>query len=436
MRYEFAISLRYFRSRRSEGAMTFVGWVATGGVTLGVAALVVAMSVMNGYKANLTRAMSGALPHVTMHTLTPEQMPTPQALGTWLNGNLKPVSISPFVRHQALLRGPHSGKGSVRGVLVRGIEVAVESRVPDLLIFLRDGSPDWFSLPLKIRLKRSEQLMLSLATSRPDGAAPVLLSPRLARMLGISLGETITPLKFPEKDAGFSPIPLPGRMVLAGYFESGITSVDELFVIMGRGQAKRIFAGRVVDNRVGLRLQDPTLATEAAQALRQQVRDRHLDAYVFSWIEDNAGLFGLIRLQSWMLFLVLMFIVILALFGMVSGLVMMVAEKTREITILKSLGATSGAIYRIFMVQGLLIGMSGTLLGMAIGGLTCWALDTFPMFTIPPGVYPGSDRVPVRIDWREWLLVAGATFVACWIATYIPARKATAIHPAEGLRGE
>ncbi len=168
--------------------------------------------------------------------------------------------------------------------------------------------------------------------------------------------------------------------------------------------------------------------------MRERIKQSDKFIYVFSWLEDNQGLFGMIQLQSWMLFFVLLLIVILALFGMISGLVMMVAEKTREITILKSLGVPNRSIHRIFVVQGYLIALAGTALGLGIGLGACWALDTFPLFTIPPGVYPGSDRVPVLVNWMDLLLVVGATMAACLAATYIPARKAAALHPADGLR--
>jgi len=116
------------------------------------------------------------------------------------------------------------------------------------------------------------------------------------------------------------------------------------------------------------------------------------------------------------------------------ALVMLVAEKRREITILTALGARGRSIYRIFLVQGLLIGLSGTLLGLAAGLGVCWVLDTFPLFEIPPGVYPGSDRVPVLVDGMDLAWVVGATLLICLVATIFPARKATALKPVEGLR--
>ncbi|MCH8888771.1 MAG: ABC transporter permease [SAR324 cluster bacterium] len=217
MRYELAISLRYFRSRRSDGAMTFISWVAALGVTLGVAALVVAMAVMNGYRANLTRAMSGALPHLRLYPSVLGSLPPVETLKTLFTGSVQPVSISSYVRHQTLIRGPHLGKGEVRGVLIRGIDPAVESKVPDLLAFVRDGSPGWAELPWEDRQERARKVLLGLKTPRGDGIAPVLLSPRLAKLLGVKLGDRLIPLKFPEDGSGFTPLPLPTRLEAAGF---------------------------------------------------------------------------------------------------------------------------------------------------------------------------------------------------------------------------
>ena len=436
MRLELAVSLRYFRSSRSEGAVSFMSRIAAGGVTLGVAALVVALAVMNGYRANLIRAMSGALPHLSMHALEPNAIPDEEALKRLFSESLRPVSSSVYIRHEGLLSGPHPGRGEVRGVLIRAIDAAVESNVPDLLVFLRDGSPGWAELPLDERLERARRLLLRLREPAGPGVAPALLSPALASRLGAQLGEEMIPLEIPAHGGGFSPLPIASRLKLIGYFQSGISSVDEFFVLMDIGQLERVFPGKGKLRAVGLRFADPLRASEAAEILRTELNRRGLPVSVFSWLESNQGLFGMIHLQRMGLFVVLLMIVVLAFYGMVSALVMLVTEKSREITILKSLGARNRTINRIFMMQGLMIGLAGTVSGLALGLGVCWVLDTFPLFTIPPGVYPGSDRVPVRVEWTDLLLVVGATFVCCLAATWFPARKAASFQPVEGLRME
>jgi lipoprotein-releasing system permease protein len=433
VRIELAVSLRYFRSRRG-GALSFITWMAIGGVTLGVAALVVAMSVMNGYQTNLVRAMAGALPHVSLHGLAAGAVPSREALAPELEAHLHPEAISPYVLHETLLTGPHSGEGGVQGVLVRAVESETESRVAGLLAFLDDGGADWQALPTAGRQARARDLLLRLREPAADGAVPVLLSRLLADKLGARLGEELVPLRFPRAGEGFSPHPTATRLRIAGWLTTGIDAFDELVVLMDVSQVQRAFPHAELPVSLGIRLRDPLSASAAAEWLRHEMERQQRAVFVYSWLESNRGLFQVIRVQKTALFLVLLLIVLLAFFGMISALVMLVAEKTREITILKSLGARRGSIYRMFVLQGLLIGLSGTVLGLAAGLGMCWVLDTFPVFAIPPGVYPGSDRVPVRVDWLDLAWVVGATLAICLGATLFPARKATALRPVDGLR--
>ncbi len=185
---------------------------------------------------------------------------------------------------------------------------------------------------------------------------------------------------------------------------------------------------------LGLRLARPLQAVEVAAELRRASPLAGERFYVYSWLESNKGLFQVIQVQKTMLFLVLMLIVVLAFFGMIGALMMLVTEKTREIAILRALGATAGGIRRVFLTQGILVGVVGTVAGLAVGLGIVWVLDTFPVVEIPPGVYPGSDRIPVRIDWRDLLLVAGGTMVVCLAATVYPATRAMRMRPVDGLR--
>lgn len=434
MRFELAVSLRYFRSRRGGGALSFITGIAIGGVTLGVAALVVAMSVMNGYETNLVRAMAGALPHVSLHEMMPDALPPLAQLKPELEARLHPQVIAPYVLHETLLAGPQSGTGGVQGVLVRAIDPVADSHVAGLLAFLDDGSPDWSHLSAAVREKRARALLLRLREHLAPGVAPVLLSRTLAHKLGAKLGDRLVPLRFPRQGEGFSPHPMATRLQIIGYITTGIEAFDELVVMMDLGQVHAIFPQAELPHSIGLRLHDPLQATAAAHWLRGKMQKEDRPVFVYSWLESNKGLFQVIRVQKTMLFLVLLLIVLLAFFGMIGALVMLVAEKTREITILRSLGARERSIRRIFLLQGLLIGLVGTVLGLLVGLAVCWVLATFPVFQIPPGVYPGSDRVPVRVDLLDLAWVIGSTLVICLSATVFPARKSTNIKPVDGLR--
>jgi lipoprotein-releasing system permease protein len=262
----------------------------------------------------------------------------------------------------------------------------------------------------------------------------MLISRLLATKLGVSLGDRVVPLAFPRANAGFSPVPGATRLVVAGYFNTGIPAFDELIVMTDLNWVPRILPAEKPDASLGLRLRDPLSAATVAKTLRATISEQGSGMYVYSWLESNRGLFQVIQIQKVMLFLVLMLIVVIAFFGMISALVMLVTEKTKEITILKSLGMPERRLRRVFLLQGLLIGLLGTGFGVALGLLICWLLSAFPLIHIPAGVYPGSDRVPVLVSLSDVGLIIVGSMGVCLAATQFPTRKAVALKPVDGLR--
>ena len=434
MRLESYISLRYFFSRREEAAVSFITAVAMLGVTLGVAALVVAMAVMNGYQANLVGVMSGALPHVTLHPLTPGGVPSLESVPDLLGPQSGVTGLTRLRMEEALLQGPAESGGRVQGVILRGIEAGVEAKVPEFLALFQDGRGDWNTLTPPERQSRVRALLESLDSRGTSGEVPVLLSQVLSERLGAVPETLLSLLRIPREGGGFSPEPLPLRLRVVGLFNTGIMAFDEMVVITHVNHLGVLFPDSKGSESLGVRLQDPMRALEVSAYVRANHPEEGRRYYVYSWLETNRGLFQVIVVQKAMLFLVLLLIVVIAFFGMISALVMLVVEKTKEISVLKALGMRDRSIYRLFLSQGLLIGLVGSLLGVLLGLGVCWLLDTFPLFEIPPGVYPGSDRVPVKLSLRDLALVLGATWLTCLAATLFPARKATALRPVEGLR--
>ncbi|HEX7927510.1 MAG TPA: FtsX-like permease family protein, partial [bacterium] len=407
MPVEWAISLRYFLSRRQAGALSFITGVAILGVTLGVGALVVAMAVMNGYQANLLRAMAGSLPHVSIHTsASGGGLEQARAIAAKLPPELKPRSESPFLSAEALVRKADTPDAPLQGVMLRGVDPLAEIREPTFLAFMDDGSPEWKTLPEAERRTRGQALAERLGKLQPGGEVPILLARVLATKLDVKIGDRLVPMSFPKTGGSFSPVPGATRLIVAGYFNTGILAFDELVVMAHIDGVARALPGEKPDTALGLRLNDPLSAATVASALRATTLGELSGVYVYSWLESNRGLFQVIRIQKVMLFLVLMLIVIIAFFGMISALVMLVTEKTREITILKSLGMPEPRLRRVFLLQGLLIGLLGTVFGVLLGLLVCWVLSAFPIIRIPAGVYPGSDRVPVLVSMVDVALIA------------------------------
>ncbi|MDH4246431.1 MAG: FtsX-like permease family protein, partial [Deltaproteobacteria bacterium] len=284
------------------------------------------------------------------------------------------------------------------------------------------------------RQSRVRTLLESLGSLGTSGEVPVLLSQVLSERLGAVPETLLSLLRIPREGGGFSPEPLPLRLRVVGLFNTGIMAFDEMVVITHVNHLGGLFPDSKGSESLGVRLQDPMRALEVSAYVRANHPEEGRRYYIYSWLETNRGLFQVIVVQKAMLFLVLLLIVVIAFFGMISALVMLVVEKTKEISVLKALGMRDRSIYRLFLSQGLLIGLVGSLLGVLLGLGICWLLDTFPLFEIPPGVYPGSDRVPVKLSLRDLALVLGATWLTCLAATLFPARKATALRPVEGLR--
>ncbi|MEE8395988.1 MAG: ABC transporter permease [bacterium] len=435
MRLEMAIGWRYLRSPRSEGAISFITLVALLGVMLGVAALVVALAVMNGYQANLVRAMAGSMPHVSIHPLGATGFGDTKALEEALVERFGPVALAPFALQETLVRSPGGAAGTIQGVMLRGIDPVLESQVPNFLALVDEGTPDWAELTPGQRIARAKAVLRNMAEAPADGPAPVLLSRSLARKLGVKPGAELIPMTFPKPGSGFSPLPVAKRMVVRAYFKTGIPVFDELVLVLPLGFLPALLPGKEVEISIGMRLADPMGAGAAAELLRKEEKSFAQPFYVYSWLESNGALFEVIEFQKRTLFVALMLIVVIAFFGMVSALSMLVVEKRREIAILKALGLRRRGITGLFAVQGVLVGSVGTGLGVALGLAVCAVLDHFPLVEIPPGVYPGTDRIPVLVSPADVALVVVCSLAVCCVAVLFPAWKAGALAPVDGLRG-
>jgi lipoprotein-releasing system permease protein len=433
MPLEWAICLRYLKAARSGGPVSFVTLVAALGVALGVAALVVAMAVMNGYQVNLVRAMAGALPHVSLLPAKKSTFDDPEALKSAVQAAVHPRSIARYGSLETLLRKADASAAPMQAIALRGIEPLVEAQEAGFLAFLDDGSPGWKRYPPDERLRRAGDLLRGLIRPPGSGAAvPVLISHTLAARLGVTVGDGLTLLEFP-KGSGFVPVPHGPRLVVHALFETGILAFDEAIALTGLDWLPGLAPPDQIETSLGLRLARPLDAAQVADRLRDLVFHGD-DFHVFSWLESNKSLFQVILLQKAMLYLVLMLIVVIASFGMISALVMLVTEKTREIAILKALGARERTVRRVFLIQGILAGAGGLSAGLVLGFIICWGLASFPLFTIPPGVYPGSDRIPVLLAASDVLWIVLGTLVIAAGATQFPAFKAMRLKIVDGLR--
>tara|TARA_B000000460_G_scaffold132715_1_gene93529 strand:- start:203 stop:868 length:666 start_codon:yes stop_codon:yes gene_type:complete len=221
-------------------------------------------------------------------------------------------------------------------------------------------------------------------------------------------------------------------MEVIGVFESGISGYDEVLAFIDYRLLQKIYRMNEHITGLGVRISNPENAPEIAHEFAE-----FSDEYIVgNWADENKSIFQVMKLEKIGLFLILTLIIVVAAFNIVSSLIMLVLEKSREIAILKALGANDSGIRKIFFFQGLVIGSLGTIGGVLLGLAICWVLMNFEIIDIPPGVYPGGNRIPVLIDWFDVALTTLASFVICMVVTLYPSTKASRLNPVDPLRYE
>ena len=227
-------------------------------------------------------------------------------------------------------------------------------------------------------------------------------------------------------------VPRIKKLEVIGIFESGISGYDEVLAFIDYRLLQKIYRMNEKITGLGVRISDPGNAPEISMELSELSEE-----YVVSnWADENKSIFQVMKLEKIGLFLILTLIIVVAAFNIISSLIMLVLEKSREIAILKALGAKDSGIRRIFFFQGLVIGSLGTISGVLVGLAICWGLMTFDIIDIPAGVYPGGDRIPILIDWMDVIITTVASFLICMLVTLFPSTKASRLNPVDPLRYE
>lgn len=420
MRYELFISLRYLRAKRREAFISLITGIATLGVVIGVMTLTIVLSVMTGFEEDLRSRILGFNPHILVTSLSGLISDYKQAVE---KARQVPgvTAVAPFIYSQVMVSSRHS----VSGVLVRGLDPTLANDVVNIADHIKEGALEALGRPQEVSI--------------PDGAEErkvvldgVIIGQSLARQLGVWIGDpinVISPLGANPGPLGMTP--KVKRFVVAAIFDSGMYNYDEGLMMMSLADAQHFFG--LGDRVTGLevRLKDVYAAQQVARRLEDvlgfpyKARD---------WTEINRNIFAALALEKLVYFIVLLLIVLVAAFNIIATLIMVVMEKRKDIAVLKSMGATSQSIGRIFIYKGAIIGVVGTLLGTVFGYAGCWALKYYPI-GLPPDVFYTST-LPVKIYLSNFLLVGAASILICLLATIYPARQASHLPPVEVLRYE
>lgn len=426
MKYEMYIGLRYLLSRRKDRSISVITWISIIGVMLGVVALVVSTSMLNGFRFNLRKAIIGSLPHVTVSGLQGGSGEV-EALEAQLLSNNQVLYTSPFVHKEAMLTGGLLPKGA----LIRGIDPDKEVHVTEVASFLREKiyAEELPTEEEQARISSKILTRLSYERSRAEKQkAGIILGASLAVNLGVVPGDSLKIISSESRMTPIGNVPRAKEVEVIGIFESGIHGYDEVLAFLDYRLVQRLYKLESHHLEIGVRIDDP----EAAPDVAQNIREENTLYHISDWTYGNKSMFQIMKLEKILIFIVLAFMVLVAAFNIVSSLTMMVVEKQKDIAVLKSLGSKDRSILAIFMLQGVIIGVFGTVFGISLGLFICWFLATF--IEIPPGVYPGSNHVPILIDAWEIVTIALISFMICLLVTILPAFKAARIEPAESLQ--
>ncbi len=396
MRTELFISWRYLFTRRKEKFISLISVISVLGVAIGVAALIVVLAVMSGFDRDLRDKIVGNYSHITVSGYQGIGSVEYRRLESQLNGYPHIVGISPYVQGQMLVK-----EGSrLFAVNVRGIDPAGESKVTRLALYLIQGD---------------------LADLKDD---TVILGKELALYLGAGAGSYLNV---------YSALSKQHTLKVIGIFNSGMYDYDMNLSFVNISTAQKILGLGDRVTAVALKLDDLYLADKVKKKLGTFLGG---DYALSTWAEANRNFFAALKLEKLTMFIILTLIVLVASFNIISTLIVMVVEKTKDIGILKAIGMTQSLIKKIFIYQGLFIGALGTVLGAAGGIVLCALLKKYQFIKLPQDIYY-IDRLPVAIQWwPDIVLVVAAAMLITLASTVYPARKAAALKPVEALRYE
>ncbi len=421
MSWELFVGRRYLRSRRHAAVPSLISAISLLGVTIGVATLNIVLAVMTGMEEELRSKILGFNPHIVVVSYA-GAVTEPAATSARVREVPGVTAAAPFVYGQAMLTAGRTAAG----VIVRGVDPDAAGAVVDVERHLAGGGFRDLARTHPVTLPSDE----GGGTVELSG---VLIGQELARQLGVARGDVVnlvSPLGTPGPGGM---IPRVKRFVVAGVFDSGMYDYDTTLAYLALPDAQRFFDMRHGVTGIEVRVADVYAARDVARAI-----EAALGGFPFrgrDWMEINRNLFSALKLEKVVYGIVLCLIVVVAAFNILATLTMVVKEKRRDIAILKAMGATDGAIGRIFVSNGAVIGVAGMVLGNVLGLAGCWLLATYQFVELPKDVFLVTE-LPVRMEAVNFLVVATVSIAICIVAALAPARRAASLVPVEVIRYE
>ncbi len=419
MPYELFIGLRYLKAKRKQFFISIITIISIAGVFLGVMALIIVLAVMNGFETDIKEKILGTYPHIILLKHGDRGISNYSAIIEQVKGYKRVVSASPFIYNQVML----TSKANVSGVVIRGIDPDSAAEVTNIGRTIMEGSLG--------DLKKQ---------GGNGGVAGILIGKELARQLGTFLDDSIIVISSTGTITPMGMIPRMKQFKVVGIFNVGMIEYDSSLAYISLEEAQRFFYMGDVVTGIGIKVDDINKVKEVAEIIQE---DLGFPYWTRDWMEMNKTLFRALNVEKVIMFIILFLIVFVAAFNIVGTLIMAVMEKSKDIAILKSMGAPARSIMKIFIIQGLIIGSIGTILGCLSGLLAAINMETISnvvekvlgLEVFPREVY-FLDRFPSEVNPTQVVIIVVVALMLCFLATLYPSWKASKLDPVEALRYE
>ena len=447
MRFELFIAARYLRAKRRQAVVGLVTMISVLGVAAGVASLIIALAINNGFRQDLQDRLLGSTSHVNLLRIESDGVKDWRPLLDRLSKQPHVVASAPAIYEQVLVsRGPRA-----RGAVLKGMVPSEERRVSDLLNSVKSGSADALEdSPAKTEAPNPSQDRADKSVRAPQPAAadsadalaavqtrvaampPIVLGKDMAADLGATVNSVVLVTSPQGELTPFGMVPKYIRFRVTGIFDSGFYDYDSSWGFIRLSDAQQLFGLGDVVSVLEFKIDDIYSAPQVAKQIESAAGKGFMAT---QWMEQNKSLFRALRLERLVTFITIGLIVFVAALNILISLTMMVMEKTKDIAVLMSMGAKKAQIRRIFMLQGVLVGVVGTVLGLVLGYGISWAGAHYRLLSLSAEVY-SIDYVPFAPHLMDGVIVALIAFAVSFLATLYPSSSAARILPAEALRYE
>jgi len=428
MSYEFFISRRYMRAKRKQVFVSIITFISILGIFLGVAALIIVLAVMNGFEEDLRTKILGIRSHIEVTSSMASPMRQYADLRREIDRVPGVVASTPFIYTEAMIRS----QSGVTGVIIRGLDTQTAPRVLNLGKIREGRMEDLNTIPENIRKK---------LPAEDRDLAGIMIGREMARNMGLFLYDTLTII---SPTGGIATpmgmVPKMRKFLVVGIYESGFYEYDSKLAFLSLSGCQQFLDMGDAVSGIDVVVSDIYKADTIARHIQGRLG---FPFYTQNWMQMNKNLFSALKLEKRVMFIILSLIVLVAAFNIISALIMIVMEKNKDIAIMKSMGATSGMIMKIFIYQGLIAGAIGTFFGTVAGLAIATNLQNISLFVervfnfkfLPGDVYYLSE-LPSKVNYGDVVVIVIGTLLICFLSTIYPSWRASRLDPAEALRYE